>query len=134
MAADGLAFGWLAQLHPRWHTPHRAIVLQAIWGCILVLTGSYRELVARVVFTEWIFFAILACGLLRLRRRADYRPAWRLPGAAIVAPLFALAALVVAGEELASRPGPRLVGLGLVAAGIPVYLILAARARKGVSA
>ena len=133
MAEDGLAFRWLGAIHPAWHTPHRALVLQALWASLLVATGSYRELVARVVYTEWIFFAVLAFGLLRLRRRADYRPAWRLPGAPVVASLFALAALTVAAEEVASRPGARLAGLALVAAGIPVYLFWTSRARKGAS-
>jgi len=130
MAEDGLAFSWLARVHPTWRTPSRAIGLQALWGSVLVLSGSYRELVARVVYTEWIFFAILALGLLRLRARPDYRPAWRLPAAPVLAPAFALVALTVAAEEVAARPGPRLLGLALVAAGVPVYLILVARANK----
>jgi APA family basic amino acid/polyamine antiporter len=130
MAEDGLAFRWLGSVHPRWRTPSRAIVLQAIWGSVLVLTGSYRELVARVVYTEWIFFAVLALGLLRLRARPGYYPAWRVPAAPVLAPAFALVALTVAVEEIAARPGPRLLGLALVAAGIPVYLILV-HARKG---
>ncbi len=132
MAEDGLAFRWLGAIHPTWRTPHRALVLQALWAALLVATGSYRELVARVVYTEWIFFAVLALGLLRLRRRPDYHPAWRLPGAPVVAAVFALAALTVAAEEVATRPGPRLAGLALVAAGIPVYLYWSSRrTRKG---
>ncbi len=132
MAEDGLAFRWLGAIHPRWHTPHRALVLQALWATVLVATGSYRELVARVVYTEWIFFAVLALGLLRVRRRPDYRPAWRLPGAPVVVATFVLAALAVAGEEVAARPGARLAGLALVAAGLPVYLYWTSRrARKG---
>ena len=127
MAEDGLAFRWLGAIHPRWRTPHRAIALQALWGSLLVATGSYRELVARVVYTEWIFFAVLALGLLRLRSRPDYRPAWRVPAAPVVVVGFALAALTVAGEEVVSRPGARLAGLALVAAGIPVYLFWTSR-------
>ncbi len=132
MAEDGLAFRWLGAIHSRWHTPHRALLLQALWAALLVATGSYRELVARVVYTEWIFFAVLAFGLLRLRRRPDYRPAWRLPGAPAVVALFIVTALAVAGEEVAARPGPRVAGLALVAAGIPVYMYWSSRrARKG---
>src|SRR3970282_1419285 len=43
MAKDGLAFKWLADIHPRFRTPHRAIVLQGIWASVLVGTGTYRE-------------------------------------------------------------------------------------------
>jgi len=46
----------------RFRTPHRAIVLQGIWASVLVGTGTYRELFSRVIFTEWIFFALMAAG------------------------------------------------------------------------
>jgi APA family basic amino acid/polyamine antiporter len=55
MARDGLLFGWAGEVHPRFRTPHRAIVLQAVWASVLVLTGTYRALFTRVVYTEWIF-------------------------------------------------------------------------------
>ena len=56
-------------MHPRYRTPGRAIVLQAVWAAVLVLTGTYRELFTRVIYTEWIFFALLAVGVVLLRRR-----------------------------------------------------------------
>lgn len=69
MAQDGLLFGWAGAVHPRYHTPHRAIVMQGIWSCVLVATGSYRVLFTRVIYTEWIFFGLMALGLIVLRRR-----------------------------------------------------------------
>jgi basic amino acid/polyamine antiporter, APA family len=57
MAEEGLAFGWLASIHPRFRTPYWAILLQAVWSCVLVATGTYRALFTRVVYTEWLFFA-----------------------------------------------------------------------------
>ena len=68
MAEDGLAFHWLARIHPRFHTPDRAIAIQAVWSCALVATGTYRALFTRVVYTEWLFFALMSIGLIRLRR------------------------------------------------------------------
>src|SRR5690606_2851011 len=41
IAQDGVAFRWLGEVHPRFRTPHRAIVLQAVWSCVLVATGTY---------------------------------------------------------------------------------------------
>lgn len=70
MAQDGLLFAPFARIHPRYRTPHLAIALQALWSSLLVATGTYRALVTRVVFTEWIFFALMAAGLILLRRRA----------------------------------------------------------------
>ena len=69
MAQDGLIFRWLGGVHESYQTPHRAIFAQAIWSSILVATGTYRALFTRVVYTEWIFFGLMAIGLFILRRR-----------------------------------------------------------------
>ena len=62
MARDGLLVAWAAAIHPRFRTPHRAILLQGVWAIVLVSTGTYRALFTRVVYTEWIFFALMASG------------------------------------------------------------------------
>src|SRR5204862_1525723 len=80
MARDGLIFRWMADVHPRYRTPHRAILLQAIWASVLVWSGTYRQLFTRVIFTEWIFFAMMAGGIFLLRRRPGYAPAYRVWG------------------------------------------------------
>ena len=80
MAQDGLLFRWVSDVHPRFRTPHRAIVLQAIWASVLVWSGTYRQLFTRVIFTEWIFFALMAGGIFLLRKRPDYAPAYRVWG------------------------------------------------------
>ena len=43
------------------------------------MTGTYRALFTRVIYTEWIFFALLALGVVLMRRRPGYAPAWRMP-------------------------------------------------------
>ncbi len=116
MAAEGLAFPWLADLR-------RAIVLQAVWSCVLVATGTYRELFTRVIYTEWLFFALMGAGLLRLRRRPGYRPDYGVWGYPAVPILFILAAIVVAVTQIAADPVKAATGLGIVVLGLPVYAI-----------
>jgi basic amino acid/polyamine antiporter, APA family len=123
MAQDGLAFGWLSRVHPRFHTPARAIWLQAVWSCALVATGTYRALFTRVVYTEWLFFAVMSLGLIRLRRSAGYAPGYRAWGYPWVQIVFAAAALVVAAIQIAADPGQAATGLLLVVLGLPVYYI-----------
>ncbi len=123
MAADGLAFRWIAAVHPRHRTPHRAIVLQAAWSCALAATGTYRALFTRVVYTEWIFFALMAVGLLRARRGPGYAPGWRIPGGPVLPALFIAGALFVVVVQVSARPTESVVGLGMVAVGLPVYLV-----------
>src|SRR5438874_524139 len=74
MAEDGLAFRWMGAVHPRRQTPYLAIAAQAVWSSVLVAITSYRKLFTRVVYTEWLFFALLAAGLFLLRRSPDYKP------------------------------------------------------------
>ena len=123
MAHDGLIFRWLGAVHPVRRTPDRAILLQAIWSSILVATGTYRALFTRVIYTEWIFFGLMATGLLLLRRRADYAPSYRIPGFPFVPLLFAIAAFAIAINQVASEPRASLTGLAMVVAGWPIYVI-----------
>ena len=123
MAGDRLIPDRLARIHPRFHTPARAIALQAIWAAVLVITGSYRALFTRVIYTEWIFFALLAIGLLAARRRPSYSPQYRMWGGAFLPAAFAAAGLAVALNAIISDPLNSMVGLGIVMAGLPVYFI-----------
>ena len=103
MAKEGLAFRWLGSLR-------HAIVLQAAWSCILVATGTYRALFTRVIYTEWLFFALMAIGLMRLRGRLAFVPV-----------IFAIAAVVVAVIQIAADPLQAATGLLIVVLGLPVY-------------
>jgi len=125
MAREGLLFRWVAKIHPMYHTPHIAIVLQAAWACVLVATGSYRALFTRVVYTEWLFFAVMTLAMFRLRRHPDYQPRFRAWGYPAL-PLFFIAccALVVVGHVWA-QPRECLEGFLFVVAGLPVYYLWA---------
>jgi APA family basic amino acid/polyamine antiporter len=123
MARDGLLFGAVGAIHPVHHTPYRAIWLQALWASVLVGTGTFGELVSRVIYTEWIFFGILALGLIRLRNRAALSRDYSVPGYPGVPLLFAAVAFAVAIHEVAAAPARTLTGLLLVLAGLPVYYL-----------
>jgi APA family basic amino acid/polyamine antiporter len=121
MARDGLLFPWVGAVHTRFHTPHRAILLQGAWACLLVGTGTYRALFTRVVYTEWIFFGLMAVGLVLLRRRGGVGPGWRMWGYPWVPLVFAVSAFGIVAAQVAAEPAESLAGLGLVLAGLPVY-------------
>lgn len=127
MAKDGLVFRWLRDVHPRFRTPHRAIVLQGGWASVLVWTGTYRQLFSRVIFTEWAFFAAMAAGLFILRRRPIYRPSYRIWGYPWVPAIFIVAALAIVINRLRSQPLDSVFGLLLVGLGVPVFYAWQAR-------
>jgi APA family basic amino acid/polyamine antiporter len=121
MARDRLLFKSVGAVHPVFGTPHRAIVLQAIWSSALALTNTYGALFSRVIYTEWIFFALMAAGLMRLRRRPDYRPSYRIVGYPLVPVTFVVASVVIVAIQMSASPRDSLIGMAIVIAGLPVY-------------
>jgi basic amino acid/polyamine antiporter, APA family len=130
MARDGLLFAVLGTVDRRFGTPGPAILVQAVVASALALTNTYGALFSRVIYTEWIFFALMAAGLLALRRRPDYKPAYRLRGGSIIAVVFIAASLVIVGIQLTADVKSSLTGLGLVLAGLPVYVVWSRRAHR----
>jgi APA family basic amino acid/polyamine antiporter len=124
MANDGLAPRALTRIHPRFRTPSVAIVAQGIWASALAATGAYRELFTRVIYTEWLFFALMAAGLFVLRRRPDYQPPYRTWGYPLVPAIFIAASLFIVVHQFTVDAWEALVGLGFVALGVPVYYYL----------
>lgn len=121
MAQDGLAPRWLGHVHPAHRTPDRAILAQGIWSSVLAATGAYRQIFTRVVYTEWIFFALMAAGLFVLRRRPAYQPEYRTWGYPVVPIVFIAVSLAIVINQVASAPSDAAIGLGFVALGVPVY-------------
>jgi len=126
-AQDGLLTRWIGEIHPRFGTPHHAIALQAVWACVLVGTGTYRALFTRVVYTEWIFFGLMAAGVFILRRRAEYAPAYRAWGYPVLPLVFIVSTAVIVFNQLAADPVEGATGLLIVLAGLPVYYLRTAR-------
>jgi APA family basic amino acid/polyamine antiporter len=97
---------------------------------VLVLTGTYRELFTRVIYTEWIFFGLMAIGVIVLRRRSDVTREYEIPGYPIVPIVFAVSAFAIVANQVVSAPLESLTGLGLVLAGLPVYFLWARRGNR----
>ncbi len=123
MARDGLAFRWLGAVHPVYRTPSNAIVAQAVWASVLAATGAYRQLFTRVIYTEWIFFALMAAGLFVLRRRLGYAPRYHAWGYPIVPIVFVAASLAIVANQVVRDPADAALGLGMVAIGVPIYYL-----------
>jgi APA family basic amino acid/polyamine antiporter len=130
MARDGLLFRWAGDIHPRFETPSKAIVIQAVWSCVLVATGTYRVLFTRVVYTEWIFFGLMAIGLFLFRRRPGIVRGYKIWGYPVVPAIFIVSSFAVVANQVISDPKESLFGLSLVLAGLPVYYLWSRRIKK----
>jgi len=123
MAQDGLLFRWVGKVHSKYKTPHRAIVIQAVWSSVLVATGTYRTLFTRVVYTEWIFFGLLAIGLIILRQRKELKRGYNIWGYPVIPIIFTLSSFFIVINQVISSPKESLFGLSLVLLGVPVYYL-----------
>jgi basic amino acid/polyamine antiporter, APA family len=124
MARDGAFFPVAARIHPRFHTPWVAIIAQAVWSSLLVLTNTKDQLAEYTGFAVLLFSAFAVSSVFLLRRRYPNEPrpfkAWGYP----VAPaIFVAASLAITVAAVAGRPGPSLWGAAIIAAGIPLYLL-----------
>ena len=122
MARDGVFLRSLAEVHPRFNTPARAIVLQGAWASLLVLFGSIGALVNGVVFADWIFFGLGAASLLVFRQRDPGAKGFRTPGYPVVPSFFILAAIVAVGSAVSTYPRESLIGMGMLVIGAAIYL------------
>ena len=123
MARDGVFLQALAEIHPRFNTPARAIVLQGVWAILLVLVGSIGALVNGVVFADWIFFGLGAASLFVYRKRAGDEVTFRTPGYPVVPVFFVLAAIVAVGSAVSTYPRESLIGVAMLSVGAVFYLV-----------
>jgi APA family basic amino acid/polyamine antiporter len=98
---------------------------------VLVATGTYRQLFTRVIYTEWIFFALMAVGLVVVRRRPGYAPECVTWGYPWTPAAFAIASLVIVANQIATDPIESASGLLLVAVGLPIYAVWLRRRSGG---
>jgi basic amino acid/polyamine antiporter, APA family len=130
MAEDGLFFRALARIHPRHRTPSASLLAQGALAAVIALSGTYAELYTTVVFAGVLFHAATATAVFVLRRTRPHaeRPfrAWGHPW---TTGAFVAACLVVASVTLVQAPVRSLLGLGLIAAGLPAYAFWS-RARR----
>ena len=129
LGKDGLFPAPLARLHPRLGTPAAAIALQASLAILLVIVGTFSDIVAYFVFVTVAFIALSVAGLYRLSPAAHgFRtPLRRFTPAVFVGLSLVLLALLVAG-----KPTQALLGTAVVSLGAPVYLLLRRRGVLGV--
>jgi amino acid transporter len=132
MADDGLLFRGISRVHPRFHTPSRAILLSAALGIAFVLARSFEQLADAFVIAIVPFLALSVAGIFRLRKRADYDPPFRVPGYPVVPLLFIASTIALLANAILDQSSrwATLGVLGAVVAGLPVFHLTVGRNRS----
>jgi APA family basic amino acid/polyamine antiporter len=122
MAQDGLFFRKAANVHPRFRTPHVAIMAMGLWSIVLSLSGTFEQLFTYVIFGQWIFFGLAVAAVIILRwKRPDHPRPYRTFGYPVTPILFVLAALFISLNTLFSEFWNALAGLVVIGLGLPAY-------------
>ena len=133
MAKDGVFLQAAARVHPKFGSPHVSVVIMGAWAiALLVLTrGEIGALLSGVVFADWIFFGLGAASVFALRRsRPDAPRPYRAWGYPVVPGFFVAAAIVGIVAAYVAAPKTSLLGTGILAAGVVIYM---ARTRAAAS-
>jgi APA family basic amino acid/polyamine antiporter len=123
MAKDGVFFRQLACVHPKTRVPVYAIVLQSAWAMLILLSGSYAQILNYVTAMDWIFFGLTASCLFVLRRRDPGPAQFRMWLHPLSTALFCLVCWAVVGNTIYRYPANTLIGIGILISGVPVYFI-----------
>jgi APA family basic amino acid/polyamine antiporter len=130
MARDGLFFKTAAKVDPKFLTPGHSIILLSLWSSVVVLSGWYDDLYNFVIFGSWILYLMTTFSVFVLRRkRPDLVRPYRTVGYPIVPVLFILVAAFLLVSTFQTRPRESLMGLFLMALGVPFYYYWKKRAR-----
>jgi APA family basic amino acid/polyamine antiporter len=122
MARDGLFFKSAAKVHPKFFTPGNSVIMLCVWSSVVVLSGWYDDLYNFVIFGSWILYLMTTLSVFVLRRKQPDLPRpYRTLGYPIVPVLFVAVAAFLLLSTLQTRPRESLMGLFLMALGVPFY-------------
>jgi basic amino acid/polyamine antiporter, APA family len=128
MARDGLFFRSLARVSHKSHVPVISLVVQAVWAGILALSGSFDQLTNFAIFAFWLFYGMVTAAVFVFRRREPDAPrSYRTWGYPVVPALFVLVTIYLIVFTIKDTPLQSLIGLAIIAAGLPVYWYFARR-------
>jgi APA family basic amino acid/polyamine antiporter len=138
MARDGLFLQSAAHIHPRYQTPAKAIVAQAIWSCLLVLSGGGDALTTYTGFSILLFAGVAVAAVFVLRQREPDAPRpFRALGYPVAPAIFVIAAALIVANALwtdlvtpivrGTAWGPSALGLIVIGLGLPIYYFFASR-------
>lgn len=129
MAKNGLFFPSFKNLHPKWETPHRAILIQMTLACLLILSGSFNQIVSYFFFVAIVFVGITVAGLFVIRKTSF--EGYSTPLYPLTPIIFLMVTAIVSVMLLIQNPFESLTGAAIVVAGIPVYFLIFRGRDKG---
>ncbi len=121
MSKKGYFFKFAQDIHPRHKVPTKSIVLQGIFGIIMILFGTFDQILTYMGFSLTIFPILCVWGVFKLRSQKSN--SYKSPGFPLVQTIFILFGVFILTLSLFERPIESGIALGTIAVGIPIYFI-----------
>ncbi len=122
MAKDGLFFKNAENIHPEYNTPNRALWIQGVWACLLILSGSFDQLTDMLIFGAFFFYGATTFGVFILRNREPDTPrpykVWGYPIVPAIFVIFCVALIII---TIINSPREAGIGSFLMLSGLPFY-------------
>lgn len=122
MAHKGLFFEKIKKSHSKYSTPHNSLVLQCVWACLLVFSGSFDLLTDLVVIVAFSFYGLIVFGvvILRYKDKERIRP-YKTLGYPIIPIIFSVFCVILLAVTFIDSPTQSLTGMFLIFSGLPFY-------------
>lgn len=130
MGRDGVFPASIGELSPRFGTPSRAIATEAILASMLVIAGTFDQIVAYFVFITVTFIALTVAAVYVQRRRHTAAPPYLTPGYPVTPAIFLALVVVLLVLIGMNNPWQALAGGAVVALGLPVYELMERRRQR----
>jgi APA family basic amino acid/polyamine antiporter len=121
MARDGYFFKFASDVHKKYGVPARSILLQGGLAMIMVLLGTFDQVLTYMGFSLAIFPIFAVAGVFKLRRQKLIQ--YRMPGFPLAPVVFILASLAILFLAFFERPFESSIAILMVLLGIPVYFL-----------
>jgi len=123
MARDGVFFERMAQVHPKWRTPAFSLIGQAVWACLLTVSGRYDQLYTYVIYGMVLSYTLTVIGMFVLRwKRPEIPRPYRCTGYPWLPAIYVLLGTWWTINTIVERPKEALAGTIIVLLGVPGYL------------
>ncbi|MEN6561081.1 MAG: amino acid permease [Acidobacteriota bacterium] len=121
MARDGIFFKSIALVDPKSGVPTRSILLQGGIAAVMVLFGTFQQLLTYMGFSLGIFPLLAVLGVFKLRRTG--RSVVKLPGYPVAPAVYLVVGAAVLVLSFLRQPAESLVAIATALAGIPIYCL-----------
>jgi APA family basic amino acid/polyamine antiporter len=128
MACDRCFFPFAASIHPQFKVPSGSILLQGLIAAILVLLGTFDQILTYMGFSLGLFPILAVVGVFKLRRRKA--SPYRMPGFPAVPVFYLLAGTAILILGFFERPVESSIALGMAVVGIPFFFVFRSRGKK----